>query len=257
MSLCAPAAEIDQIEASAPSTFTIAFVDDGGADLELERDGPAVRCGRCRSYRTGGDDRSHFQPFGSRRSCRTSAVAMSEIRRPSSNSSGIGARPKTARRLISWRSIRPRTFSSKTGPKILHMRRPVVRIVIAEIEGDKVEVDPAVVEGVAVRDHRPFERALVDGRSLAPIFAAYRMTWLPRSSSMPVTVRMRASWRRFIAISTSSGCSCDHLAVEDAMVHVADEHEVVGIVGELGRPDRICRAAHRESRPRCGRCRPC
>lgn len=31
----------------------------------------------------------------------------------------------------------------------------------------------------------------------------------------------------------------NHLAVEHAVVHVADEHQVVGIMGELGRADRI------------------
>ena len=42
-----------------------------------------------------------------------------------------------------------------------------------------------------------------------------------------------AEWCHFL------GMFGDHLAVEHAVVHAADEHQVVGIIGELGRADRI------------------
>lgn len=127
----------------------------------------------------------------------------------------------------------------EAGPEIAYMSAPEVGIVVGQIEGRKVEVDPTVVEWIAVWDHRPLQVAFGDRRLVCPdpsrVPNDVAAEILVDGGDGPDACFVAALHRRQNLFRMLG----DHLAVEYAVVHVTDEHQVVGIVGEKWGADQI------------------
>ncbi|QGU21058.1 DDE-type integrase/transposase/recombinase (plasmid) [Mesorhizobium huakuii 7653R] len=128
----------------------------------------------------------------------------------------------------------PSDFLGEAGPQVADVDAPEVRFVIGQIERREIEINPTMVKGIAIRDHRPFEVAFGHGGFVGPD---------TRSVSNDVTAQILvdgcdrpdpvfvAALHRHQHIRGMLG---DHLAIENAMMAVADQHQVVGLLGKIG-----------------------
>jgi hypothetical protein len=147
--------------------FPDALVDDGRADLELERDRAACPV-------------RPMEVILGRRRRRIPLPAFRIARElPHVGGRDVGDKAAEFEQQRDWResehgeapdllAFHPAAdLLSEDGPQIPHVGGPVVGIVVAEIKRDEVEVNLAVVERIALRDHRPFDGTLLDGTFVA------------------------------------------------------------------------------------------
>jgi hypothetical protein len=112
-----------------------------------------------------------------------------------------------------------------------------------KIERDEIEIDPAAVDRIAVGKHRPLEVAHGDRRLVCADLrgvADHVASEIFVDGSDRLYSGFMPALHRHQHVDRMLG---DHIAVEDSMMRVAHQHQIIWIVSEFGRQDRIAARA--------------